>query len=493
MPGTAAKRAALGAAIALAVLGAGAITASGARSHTQLFHGLNAPGLAAAENRQIGIPPDTTGSVGRTGYLESVNVRLGLFGRADLSRVQTRDGYSFWNRGANKGQVVDPQVAWDDGNRRWYASEDFNGPNDNQLLLAWSKTEDPNLDAGWCSMAIPTGKFFDDFEKLGFDDNHIVIGTNVADPGTRELLYSRLWVIAKPAAGDTTCAKLPFRSFGTKKHPLRGIDGHLAITPIPVVPVAPSGGAFVVAADCPGPPPSKPHEPSCTSADPRSNQITVWRVHGPPDSPRLTRDGAVRIRRYAEPEPVPIPGGRKLDPSDTRLTQAVSAPDPTRGGRLAIWTQHTVAGPRGRSVIRWYELDPNRLTLIRHGTISNRHNWVFNGAISPNADGDGVAIGYNLAGPHVLPQIRARSRELAISNGKFRDALVLGRSAAAPLRKRCVLEKHTCPWGDYAAATADPLHPHVVWGSNELLLSHRHRDRFGDNWGTRNFALRTDR
>ncbi len=408
--------------------------------------------------------------------------------------MQARGAYAFWNSNPDKVEVVDPQIAWDDDTRRWYASEDLSGPkNGDKLLFAWSKTADSNLDTGWCSMSIPTGKFFDDFEKLGFDRGNVVIGTNASDTSTRELQFSRIWSIAKPAAGDTTCARLPFRSFGTKKAPLRGVDGHIAITPIPVTPTTPSDATYVIAADCPGPPPVKPHEPSCTSVDPNSNQITVWHVHGAPDSPRLTRDGAVRVRRYAEPKPVRIPGGKKLDASDTRLVQAVSAPDPTRGGRLAIWTQHTVAGRGGRSVIRWYELDPKRLTLIRRGTVANRHNSVFNGAISPNSKGDGAVIDFNLAGPHLLPQIRARSRGPHTPSGRLRNAIVLGRSAAPPLRKVCVGEKHTCPWGDYAAATPDPLQPDVVWGSNQVLLSHKHVDRFGASWGTRNFALRTDR
>jgi hypothetical protein len=420
-----------------------------------------------------------------------VNVRLGLFDTGGLQQLDTLGAYRFWGR-TNVGQIVDPQVAWDDATRRWYAAEVFNHATSNELLVAWSKTADAALRNGWCQLSIPTGKLFDDFDKLGFSRTHIVIGTNVSDAGTRQFKFARIWAIGKPPANDTSCSPPPVNSFGSKSAPIRGVDGHILTTPVPVTPVRPTANGYVISADCPGDPSPDPREPSCTSRDRRSNQITVWHVHGPRGSPVLTRDGAVRVRRYREPKPVPQPGSkRKLDPSDTRLTQAVSAPDPTRGGRLGIWTQHAVAGDRGRAVVRWYELNPNRLSLLRQGHIASRRNWVFNAAISPNWRGNGAVIDYNVAGPHLLPEIRARSRGPRTGSGKMRSAITLGRSVART--KSCVVSLRICEWGDYSAATPDPRHPTVVWGSNQLVRSREHLGPGSTNWGTRNFAIRTDR
>jgi len=477
-------------AILLFLVACSSVRADGGGTH--LFRGLNAPGLTAAQNKAFGVPPDTTGAIGRSGYLESVNVRLGLFATAGLQPMSSLDAHAFWRQPAS-GTVVDPQVAWDDGARRWYAAELFNPrATGNELLFAWSKTPDPDLISGWCTMAIPTGKLFDDFPKLGFSRNHIVIGTNVSNLGTRTFEFARLWVIGKPLAGDTSCAEPPVTSFGSKANPLRGVDGHVATTLVGVNPVHPSANAYVISADCPGEPTSTPDEPSCESRDPGSNQISVWHVHGPRSSPVLTRDGAVRVRRYKEPRPVPQPHSKlKLDASDTRLTQATSAPDPTRGGRIAIWTQHAVAGPRGRSIVRWYELDPHRLSLIRHGRVASPHNWVFNAAISPNWRGSGAAIDYNVAGRHLLPQIRARSRGASTATNRMRHPVLIGRSAAP---YRCDLDPgDACPWGDYSSATPDPRHPTVVWGSNQVQRSRKHAGPLGSSWGTRNFAVKTRR
>ena len=47
---------------------------------------------------------------------------------------------------------------------------------------------------------------------------------------------------------------------------------------------------------------------------------------------------------------------------------------------------------------------------------------------------------------------------------------------------------NACRWGDYSAATPDPVNPGVVWGSNQLAGQWI----FGfAQWTTQNFAIRT--
>lgn len=110
----------------------------------QIFRGLDRPGLAAKDNENFGVPPDPTGAIGRRHYLEAVNSRLALFDASGLKQLRARDAYAFWGK-SNTGQVVDPQVVWDDGARRWYYAALFKGggDNDNEILLAWSKSSDP--------------------------------------------------------------------------------------------------------------------------------------------------------------------------------------------------------------------------------------------------------------------------------------------------------------------------------------------------------------
>ncbi len=451
---------------------------------------VNREGVAARDNRNFGIPPDPTGAIGREHYLEAVNPRLALYDRNRLRLVRARDAYAFWRR-PNTATIVDPQVAWDDGARRWYYAALVNDPvGGNEILLAWTKRGDPsNLSDAWCRMSIPTGTLFDDFPELGFSRNHILIATNVFDLGTREFMFSRLWVIGSPASGPDVCARPPVTSFGSQAEPLRRADGNIAFTLVPVDPVRPSDLAYVVAADCVFGPERGGEEDPCGTRDRQANQITVWHVDGPRRAPQLTQNGGIDVPIYKLPTPARQRGtARMLDTSDTRLYQAISAPDPTLRLPEAIWTQHTVAGAGGRSEVRWYELDPRGLTVVRRGTIRDRRNWVFNAAISPTARGDRAVVHFVVSGRARAPELHARSRGPRTSKTAMAGEIVLARSVSSD---RCSADPgEACVWGDYAAATPDPRRRELVWGSNELVGSRKHPGPLGTYWRTRNFALR---
>jgi hypothetical protein len=445
---------------------------------------LNREGLAARDNVNFGAVPDTSGAIGRRYYLEAVNVRLALYKAGSLKLAASRDAYAFWHR-SNVSQLVDPYVVWDDQARRYYVVMIFNGTGgrNNQLLFAWSKrTSRLNLSSSWCRMSMKVGARFDDYPKIGFDRTHVLIGTNLFNEAQDESLTARIWALGKPGPGNS-CARLPVKVFGTPDDPLRRADGHLAFTPVPVDPAGPSQRGYVVAADCVYEPPGE-EPPPCGEHSRTANQITVWRVGGGRASPRLIREGGVDVPVYRLPTPAPQRGTRtELDTSDTRLYQAVSAPDPSRNVPESIWTQHAVAGPGGRSEIRWYELDPSGLTVIRRGTIASIHNWVFGGAVSPTRSGTSAVLHYVVSGRRILPRLLLRWRGPRTPGGEMRGNLVLGRSSSA---WRCGLE--ACPWGDYAQATPDPRRPRVVWGSNELTGVPRKADK-RVYWRTRNVAV----
>ncbi len=454
----------------------------------QLSSDMNRPGLAAVDNMELGGTPDTTGAIGSRHYLEAVNVRLALFDRRTLRQVAARDAYAFWGK-PNTGTVVDPQVVWDRDANRWYYVMTFTENGMGELLFAWSEAGDPaSLDRGWCRISIDTGKVFDDFPKLGYSRRDIYIGTNAADLSERRVLFSRLWVIPKP--GNQSCDRPKILSFGGESAPFRQADGRPAFTLVPVNPAVPSDTGYLIAADCieEGSSESEP-EATCGPPDKRGSQVTVWRLSGPAGSPRLRRVGAIDVPTFRLPTAVPQPGtNRKLETSDTRLTQAVSAPDPTLRVADAIWTQQTVAGPHGHAVVHWYELDPRRLRLLRSGTISDPRNWVFNAAISPTSRGDAAEINYNVGGPGQLPIVRAQFRGPDTPLNDMGGAVTLARSAA-PDRCHLLDPGEPCLWGDYAGATPDPENSRLVWGSNQLLAPETQSDRIGLHWRTQNFAL----
>ena len=453
---------------------------------------VNREGLAAKDNRNFGAVPDTSGAIGTRHYLEAVIPRIALFDAKTLKLVTARDAYAFWGK-SNRSQIIDPHVVWDNQARRFYYVALFNGSGgkNNQLLFAWTKRGDPaNLTSAWCRMSIHAGTLFPDFPKLGFSRNHILIGTNLFSLEPEKFLSARIWVLAKPASGRSACARPSVRFFGSGNEPLRRADGHLAFTPVPVDPARPGGRAYVVSSDCVfDPEPGDEEPPPCGSTDRQANQITVWQVDGPRGSPSLTRAGGIDVPTYKLPTPAPQRGAKRpIDTSDTRFYQAVSAPDPTQHVSEAIWTQHAVDGPGGRSEVRWYELDPAHLEVVRSGTVRNSRDWIFSGAISPTARGDRAMLHFVVSGPDRLPELRSRSRGPRTPAGELRSEVKLAHSASA---YRCDVDPgEACPWGDYAAATPDPVHRGLVWGSNELVGSPKHPGPLKTYWRTRNFAVR---
>ena len=457
---------------------------------------LNQPGLVAGDNaaRNSGTPPDPTGAVGPSNYVEFVNSVVRVYGK-DLTTVAGTAQLDTFV-GATNDSVFDPQIQYDPVAGRWfYLAADctiISCANHNFLVFGWSKTSDPSdLVNGWCRHSIRTdsgsNNFLDDYPKLGHDDSHLIFGTNVFN--TTAFVSSRVWTVPKPPAGTLNCtepvgtahyfsgpAAAPVKDGDIASSPLLTTDGDPVQTPVPANTQDANTKGYVVAADDPG-----------TGS---GSQVMMWHVSGAPGSEALSADGNVNVSSYSVPANVPQPGSSDaLDSSDTRLTQAVAHVDPDAGGAEAIWTQHTINGPGGRSQDRWYELIPGSSSPRQQGNIASSTSFVFNGAISPSMAGNDALIEYNVGGPAQLAQIRASSRASTRALGSMAGEVVLGTSTTADRDFSCPSgdpSAPSCRWGDYAAATPDPASTHLVWGTNQLIGP---ASGSSPHWTTRNFAL----
>jgi hypothetical protein len=437
---------------------------------------------------QAPVPPDPTGAVSRRFYVENVNDRIAVYRRSDMRLVSEVNLNRFWH--IDPYPTIDPQIAFDAQSGRWYAAVQDKARN--SLLFGWSKTADPSdLAHGWCQFHSPRGRLFPDFPMMGFSRRHIIIGTNMGDDKKHEIVTARIYVAGKPAKGATGCRRPPLKWWGSRKHPLLKGDGRFALTPVAAREVRPSDQGWLFTTDCPGEDQPEAGEKSCQGSDPNANRVTVWRVTGPRASPRLDRTGAIDVPRYDEPRPVPQAGSKdEIDPSDTRLSLAIMNRDPSLGGVDAAWFSQAVAGPKGRAVIRWYEVDPRQRSILRKGTVKSRGGWAVYPAISPTWAGDSAALNYVSASRRKLPEIRARYSTTGDPAGALlgHDAR-LASSAAAFAPQQC--EKRMCRYGDFSGASPDPRRPNVVWGTNELIGPRLSGREFRDwpNWTTRNFAI----
>jgi fibronectin type 3 domain-containing protein len=443
------------------------------------------PELAAVTVNKGGLvdhfvtPPDSTGAIGPSHYVEMVNQQVAAYDR-DLNAVSSTDLTSFV--AASGWTVSDPQIEWDQQGGRWlYAAVGISAGN-NVLLFGWSKNADPsNLTSGWCRFGVYRNQFLDDYPKLGHDDNYLIIGSNVYDDTVPNYgwVTATVWAILKPAVGDASCS-VPGSAynFADGANPLLNADGSPASTPVPANNAGAAALGYVVAG----------HSPLDAPAGPRTD-LMVWHIMPNGGAPNLVADGDLAVAGFDIPAPAPQPGTTlMLDTLDARLTQAVAAYDPSAGA-IGLWTQHTVAGPGGRSVVRWYELLPATLAVRQQGQVESASDFVFNGAISPTSGGSAAAVFYNRSGSAQATVIAGQTRGAGTPLGSMEPGeLLIGTSTTFDRDFSCSAGT-PCRWGDYAGATPDPVNSGVVWGSNQVTGACYVLCGWFAQWTTRNFAV----
>jgi PKD repeat protein len=411
-------------------------------------------------------PPDTTGAIGPNFYLEMVNSRLGVYNRSTLALISSVAEDTF----VHSTSTCDGQIKWDQAANRWlYYSLDCAAPTSSQgFSFGFSKTASPtplptSTTAGnWCGYHVGTGTTLEDYGKLGNSNSQMIIGANEFNMTTGNGIDSAIITFPKPPNGTvTTC---PSES----GHLFSGID----FTPEPANIFGSSTNGYVTAIK-------------------DTSHLEMYTVVG--TTPTLTNNGAIPVTTFATPANVPQPGTTdKLDASDTRLTQANAAVDPTLK-TLAIWTQHTVAGSGGGpSVVRWYELKAGVAAApVQTGTVSVSGAFAFNGAISPTAQGNAAAIDYDVGSSTLKVTARAREHLPGTAAGSMANETVLGTSTGIDNDFSCPSQGSgaaSCRWGDYAGASPDPTCRGQVYGTNELNGT---PDGFGDaEWASQNFLLK---
>jgi len=439
-----------------------------------VYNGLNKPGLNAAGIPST--PPDSTGAIGPNNYVEFVNSRIAVYDRS-LNLLSSTSLDAFIGQGAGV-PLCDPQIQWDPAANRWlYAFLYCNTASSVQRLpFGWSKTSDPSnlTSGGWCQFAVVNDPFLMDYPKLGHNSHYLIVGGNLYNettPSTNPPFVSAgiLWAPLPASNSDTTCNP---PNLGATPLPLMNGDGTTpAFTPVPVNTDSNSTDGYVLSA-------YDPSGSNGVAATPQS-KLAVWHLDS---AGVLHPDADIAVNQYTWPFNAPQSGtSNQLDTLDGRLSQAVG--DPATG----IWTQHTVNGAGNRSVVDWYELTFPGSNPIQQGIVSSPTDFVFNAAISPTSDAHGAAIEYNRSSSTILPTIAAQIRTASTPAGTMEPGeSVLATSSAADGDFSCINSGGAnCRWGDYSAATPDPIQTNVVWGTNEFNTAAGSPPA----WSDENFAL----
>lgn len=415
---------------------------------------LNPPGRNIA-------PSDSTGAIGTDRYVELVNQRFGVY---DRTGGLASSGALTELAGLPDANLLDPQVIWDpDQNRFFYSMIDTNRDfTSNQLAFGFSKTNLPDID-GWCTYTSAFGAYgadFPDYPRLGDSRDFVLIGIDRFGIGRRHRLGADLAWYQKPPAGPiTTCPAASSFATGLFSD-LRDVDGHRVGTPVPANQIDSRGTGVVV----------------CTAnrTQVSADFITVFSVSREPTSGQAVlgapRSTAVPLS-YAPPPAAPQAGtAYKIETLDGRLTQAVSAVDPSLGAgalasKVAVWTQHTVEASTGGlgSEIRWYEIDAGSATLLQSGIVQSPDLYVYNGAVSPDRQvqgsssrfGRSMALGFNTSSPTTDIAIQMVSK---VGTGPQSPFVMVEQSPGPDVDHTCSDHgEGVCRWGDFAGASPDPV------------------------------------
>jgi hypothetical protein len=429
-----------------------AVPSAAAPTAALTWKGLASPGHS---------PSDSTGAIGTTRYIETVNTKVGIYDRAG-ALIASASLDSFWQEAGNNN--FDPQVMWDARtNRFYYAGDSVASSVDNRLAFGFSKSASPNnASSDWCHYEVGYGSDFPDYPKLGDSRDFGLIGVNVFTGKT--FTGSDIVAIGKPVGTGAigTCPDPSTFKFGIGTDIKTANGTTAAFTPVPATEVDANGTGFVVARPAPLP----------------ATKLTIFTVTKNLDgTPHITTTGKdVPVPSYTVPPAAPQAGTtRTIDTLDSRPTQAVAAVDPSHSSAFALWTQHTVSGGAGAEV-RWYEIEPTTATLLQSGKVTSSKLFSFNGAISPDrvvagttkAFGGNMVLGFNTSSSTTFPVIKMVSK-------------LAGAAQSAPVKVKgspgfdvdfgCPAATDVCRWGDYSSATPDPAAPTaattgVVWLTN---------------------------
>ena len=432
---------------------------------------LSKPGLTATQSGGS-TPPDTTGAVGPASYVEFVNSEIAVYNRTTLASpplaAATEDAFT------GSTSTCDGQIKWDQNAQRfeYWSLDCAAAAGQNGFSFGWSKTSSPTplvgSGANWCRFHLGTAANLEDYGKLGNDNGFMIVGANEFND-TSGYTGSPIFAIPKPASRSVT--QCPTSVSLTEFVPAAANE----FTPVPANIYGNSTTGYIVAI-----------------SGSLTNALRMYTLVG--STPTLTDNGNITVPAFATPASVPQPGtSDTLDSSDTRLTQANAAVDPTYSA-YGIWTQHTVAGPgNGPSVVRWYELKAGRPTPLQTGTIAVSGAFAFNGAIAPASVGNAAAIDYNVGSSTLDVEVRAQAHPFGSAAGAMSGEVTLGTSAGVDGDFSCPSQAGTasCRWGDYAGASTDPLGcGSSVWGTNELNGA---PDGLADaQWESQNFRLLAD-
>lgn len=468
-------------------------------------------GRAPNQFRVHGAPPDTTGAVGDTQYVQWVNESFAIFskttGAIEVGPIFGNNLFRTLGGNCARDNDGDPIVQYDKIARRWVLSQ-FAVTSGFSQCVAVSTTPDA---AGTYHLYEFKYPAFDDYPKVGVWPDGYYVTFNMFNAqdrfiGTRVCVYDRQKMLQGLPATQQ-CVQLASTVFGIMPSDLDGATSAL---------VDAQGNANGPSA----PPPGSPNYLIGLGSDLKS--INLWRFHVDWNTPANSTFGVGAARRPnatiavapftfscsgSGQECVTQPGANnpeKLDTIGERVMFRLAYRRFSDHESLVFNHSVDTGPPNRRTGVRWYEIrDPNGAspTVFQQSTYApgTPHRWM--GSIGMDKVGN-IAIGYNISSTTIFPGIRYATRGPQDPLGTLGTEKIL-QSGTGTQRCKLANGRCLCPktdeegnpevdsagnvkcdtitrWGDYSALTIDPTDDCNFWYTTEYQ-----KDTGAFNWRTR--------
>ena len=401
---------------------------------------LSFPGLGDGEYGFTvrGSPPDPTGAVGATQYVQWVNTSYAVFDK-DTGEllVGPIPGNALWagfGGGCEMNNNGDPMVVYDKLADRWVLSQLSIRTQPYLQCIAISTSNDATDTFHRYAFTMTT---FPDYGKLGVWSDAYYMGFN--------------------SGPNPVCA---FQ----RDAMLEGLDAtQVCFRPQP-------NTGLLLPADLDGLTPPPDGSPNFMMRFSGSSNLQLFRFHvdfGDPSQSSL--EG-----------PIDIP----VAPF-TRLSGGVPQPDTANGldslsvfpmFRLAyrnfgdnehesLMFNHSVRGSSGGGGVRWYEIqDPNGSPFVyQQGTFVPDSNYRWMGSIAMDQAGN-IALGYSLSSSEIYPSVAITGRQLTDPLNTLGAEVILidGTGSQTGTLHR---------WGDYSTMSVDPVDDCTFWYTSEYHVA----------------------
>jgi len=385
-------------------------------------------------------PPDPTGDVGPSNYVQMVNgTKVAIFNKSGTLQTPIFNLGALWPIGdICAGNGGDPQVNYDEAADRWVLSQ-LNGTN--RLCFAVSQTADPNGAYNLFNFNVGA---FPDYFKVGVWSNGYYVSTN--EPSFPGYAFDR----AKMLAGDSsaTFIKILPLPVGNLMLPA-DVDGA----------TQPSGGGlfytFLDGATHGGSDRIELLQLNPDFATPANT--TFAQINSFPIAPfTYTVCGVFNFNCIRQPNTP-----QRLDALSEYPMQRFAyrnlGPYQALVGNFTVDTGTSEEG----AGIRWFELrnTGSGWTLFQEGTHDpNDGNDRFFGSAAIDSVGN-IALGYSVSSSSLAPSIRYATRTPGDPAGTLQAEQTLQAGGGS--------QTGSNRWGDYSSMTVDPSDDCTFWYTNE--------------------------